>query len=108
MKLIYFALFMCLSLLSYSQEYGSNLPKAAVTSITTAQTTTYSFKSNYLIEEYKAPMLQERLAGRYPELIEINISYTTQIISFKILSENSELFLEKFVSHFRYKGYEIN
>jgi hypothetical protein len=108
MKLIYFAFFLCFSLPSYSQEYGSDFPKATVTSIITAQTTTYSFKSNYLIEEYKAPMLQERLLNRYPELIEINISYSTQIISFKILSENSELFLEKFVAHFKYSGYEIN
>lgn len=99
---------MYFSLHSYSQEYGSNFPKAFVTSIIAKQSITYAFKSNYLIEEYKAPMLEKRLLGRYSELIEINISYNTQIISFKILSNDSELFLENFVKHFRYNGYEIN
>ncbi len=108
MKKLYTVLFLCLSLNSYSQEYGSNFPKAPVNSVKTNNTITYSFISNYLIDEYKAPMLEKRFLGRYSELIDISISYSTQTISFKILSKDSELFLEKFVKHFKYIGYEIH
>ena len=108
MKKLYFVLFLCLSTTSYSQEYGFDFPNAKVSAVTSNDTVTYTFISNYFIDEYKAPMLEKRLLGRYSELININIIYDTQTVSFKILKINSELFLEKFVKHFRFKNYEIN
>jgi len=108
MKKFYLILLLCFSLTSYSQEYGSNFPKAIVESVTINNTITYTFTSNYLIDEYKAPMLEKRFLSRYSELLGISIIYNTQIVSFKILSTNSELFLEKFITHFKYNGYEIN
>ena len=108
MKKLYFALFLCFSVNSYSQEYGSDFPNAKVTSVTLSDTITYTFISNYFVDEYKAPLLEKRIIGRYSELIDLSINYDTQIISFKILKQNSELFLDKFVKHFRYKSYELN
>ena len=107
MKNIVFIFLFSFSLMSYSQEYGSGFTKATVKSNVSNDTIAYSFISNYLIDEYKVSMLENRLLGRYSELIEINISYSTQIVSFKILSSGSKVFLEKFVKHFKYNGYEL-
>jgi len=108
MKKLYLALLLCCSSISYSQEYGADFPNANVNQAISNDTATYSFLSNYLIDEYKAPMLEKRMLGRYSEIIEIHIDYQSQVVTFKILKLNSELFLENFIKHFRYKGYEIN
>ena len=108
MKKFYLVILLCFSLTSYSQDFGSDFPKATVNQVLVDDIITYSFKSNYLIDEYKAPMLEKRFLGRYSELIDISIVYDTQIISFKILNKDSKVFLEKFVTHFKYNGYEID
>ena len=86
-----------------------DIPKAIVSSESiNAETIQYSFISNYHIDDYKAPMLEGRMLNRYSEIISIEINPETQIITFETLKINSEKFLEKFVKHFKYSGYEIN
>ncbi len=107
MKNFVFVFLLSINLMSFSQEYGSDFPRAIVKSNVSNDIIVYSFISNYLIDEYKVSMLENRFLNRYSELIEINISYSTQRISFKILSSGSKVFLEKFVKHFKYNGYEF-
>jgi hypothetical protein len=90
---------------SYTQE---SLPKAEITKNTKETSTKYSFKSNYYIPTWKAPQLEKRFIDRYPELDTISINPETQIISI-ILKKDiiPETFIEIFVKHFKFSGYEI-
>jgi len=96
--------------IGYSQNsYGDDFPKAEVTSNNiNSDTTEFSFISNYYIDAYKAPMLEGRMLNRYSEIINIHIDYESQKVTFKTLNVGAEVFLEKFVTHFKYKGYEIH
>ena len=94
----------------YSQSPTSeSLPKANVTKLVIQNDTTqFTFISNYYIDAYKAPMLEGRMINRYSEIIDIQINAETQTIVFKTLTVGSNIFLEKFVKHFKYSGYEIH
>lgn len=95
--------------MTFSQTTTDLHPKAVVYSQTiNIDTIQYTFLSNYYIDEYKAPMLAGRLLNRYPEIIEIDIDSQTQTIVFKTLTVGSVIFLEEFVKHFKYSGYEIH
>ena len=85
--------------LCFSQT-TNNMPKANVQSrILNTDTTEYTFTSNYYISDYKAPLLTKRMLERYPEIIDIEI--LAQTITFSILIDNSEPFLENFVQFYR-------
>lgn len=107
-------LFLMIVILITSLSYGQNsiqepLPKADVTqSEIQADTVQFSFTSNYYIDAYKAPMLEGRMLNRYSEIIDIQIDPETQVVTFKTLTVGSNEFLEKFVKHFKYSGYEIH
>jgi len=110
-KVIYIILTtLLLSTISYSQNsYGDDFPKAEITSNNiNSDTTEFSFISNYYIDAYKAPLLEGRMLNRYSEIISIHIDFETQKVTFKTLAIGAETFLEKFITHFKYKGYEIH
>ena len=110
MKSILFSLLTILFLNSAISQTQIAPPQIAKVSseIINTDTIQYTFVSNYYISDYKAPILAGRLLDRYPEIIEINIDSQTQTIVYKSLSTNSTMFLEKFVKHFKYSGYEIH
>ena len=95
---------------SYGQNsYGDDFPKAYVVSNNIgSDTIEYKFASNYYIDAYKVPMLENRMLNRYSEIINIDINYESQTITFMTLTPGSEAFLDKFITHFKYKGYDIN
>ena len=108
MKKILLVLLLINSAVTSAQEYGSDWPKANVSRTLSNDTISYTFKSNYIIDTYKAPLLEKRFLDRYSEIISISIDYDTQVITVKLINENASIFLEKLITHFRYKGYEIN
>lgn len=92
-----------------SQTETDTAPIAKVTSeIIAIDTIQYTFISNYYIAEYKAPMLEGRMLNRYSEILDIQIIAETQTIIFKTLTNGADVFLNKFVKHFKYSGYEIH
>ena len=89
------------------QNQTDSIAKVSSETINT-DITQYTFVSNYYISEYKAPMLEGRLLNRYSEIIEIHINAETQTVKIKTPSSGSSIFLDKFIIHFKYSGYEIH
>jgi hypothetical protein len=94
---------------AFSNSPIQTLPKAIVSEeIVNESTTRYTFKSNYIIDAYKAPMLEGRMLNRYSEIFSIEINAETQIIIFTTPTIEGRFFLGEFVQHFKYSGYEIH
>ncbi len=94
---------------NYGYSQDTTLPKAEVTKKIIDNKTEYSFKSNYYIPEWKASQLSNRLKVRYTEINSITIDAETQIVTFTLIdSIEIDSFINSFVKHFKYSGYEIH
>jgi len=74
-----------------------------------ADSVQYIFVSNpnFYIDEFKAPLKANRCKHFFPNVVSVNIDFTTQIVSFifsKALTKDEIL---KLISHFKYVTYEI-
>ena len=109
MKKVLFSILTCLYLCVGFSQTTPERPKAIVMShVQESDTSEFSFTSNYFISEYKSNILEEQMPKRYSEILELKINYETQIVWFKTLTKDGEVFLERFVRHFKYQGYEIH
>lgn len=99
---------LCVFAINFTQAQDT-IPKAIITTQTVNSVDMYSFKSNFYIPDWKAPMLENRMKKRYSELKTITIDAQTQLVTISLHNGiDTNTFISKFVSHFKYSGYEMD
>ena len=99
-------LFILCSAIVFSQEEKKSF--ASIEKITSPQSVTYTFESNYFIDEFKAPLKENRLKHFFPDILSITINPNNQIVAVSFKNELSKENILKLIYHFQYKTYEIN
>ena len=103
---IAFLLFLFTLSVGFSQEEKKDFADIRIEK--TSESVTYIFESNYFIDEFKAPLKENRLKYFFPYLKTISIDHTTQIVSVTFPLKLTDDEIIKLIYHFKYSTYEIN
>ncbi len=81
---------------------------ANITVFEDASVVHYQFTSNHPIQEWKAPLLEERLLITYTDLNSVSINSENQVVDLTSLSPLDHALLIQIVTHFKYDSYVEN
>jgi len=92
------------------QDNTQNKPMVSINvNSINSDTVQYTFVSNpnFYIDEFKAPLKENRCKHFFPNVVSVNIDFKTQIVSFIFSKPLTKDEILKLISHFKYATYEI-